>query len=171
MARLPATEETQYSNFMNDLNKREKSGFYEPLKKNKCTLFSHKGKQDASSSKSKLDILKMTSRLFISCQSRNCDLGDLFRHENQKYPPSLSQNDTLNFGVKSQLLNILENYIDMPSSDPVSDTLIIGGSALVNSKSPNVVGTLKGKTLETQIIDQTFRSNTKKNIHRISYIG
>ena len=83
----------------------------------------------------------MFSRLFISCQSRNCDLGDFFRHENQKYPPSLSQNDALNFGVKSQLLNILENIIDMPSSEPVADTLIIDGTALVNSKPPNVSAT------------------------------
>jgi hypothetical protein len=90
---------------MNSLNNREKSGFDEPLKKNKCALFSHKGKQDATSSKSKLDILKndysLFSRLLISCQSRNCDLGDFFRHENQKYQPSLSQNDTLNFRFKS----------------------------------------------------------------------
>jgi hypothetical protein len=43
---------------MNSLNNREKSGFYEPLKKNECAFFSHKGKQDATSSKSKLDILK-----------------------------------------------------------------------------------------------------------------
>ena len=57
MARLPSTWKKQYSTFMNSLNNREKSGFYEPLKKNKCALFSHKGKQDATSSKSKLDIL------------------------------------------------------------------------------------------------------------------
>jgi len=33
MARLPDTGKKQYSNFMNSLNNREKSGFYEPLKK------------------------------------------------------------------------------------------------------------------------------------------
>jgi hypothetical protein len=76
--------------------------------------------------------------MLISCQSRNCDLGDFFRHDNQKYHPSLSQNDTLNFRFKSQLLNILENDIDMPSSETVADTLIIDGEALVNSKPPNV---------------------------------
>ena len=104
MARLPDTGK-KYSTFMYSLNNREKSGLYEPLKKNKCALFSHKGKQDATSSNSKLDILKndynLFSRLLISCQSRNCDLGDFFRHENQKYQPSLSQNDTLNFRFKS----------------------------------------------------------------------
>jgi hypothetical protein len=57
------------------------------------------------------------------------------------YPPSLSQNDTLNLGDKSQLLNILENDINMPSSEPVADTLIIDGTALVNSKPPNVSAT------------------------------
>jgi hypothetical protein len=145
MARLPDTGKKQYSNFMNSLNYREKSRFYESLKKDKCAHFSHKAKQDASTSKSKLDILKndysLFSRLFISCQSRKCYLRDFFRHENQKYPPSLSQNDTLNLGVKSQLLNILENDINMPSSEPVADTLIIDGTALVNSKPPNVSAT------------------------------
>jgi hypothetical protein len=43
---------------MNSPNNREKSGFYEPLKKNKCALVNHIGKQDATSSKSKLDLLK-----------------------------------------------------------------------------------------------------------------
>lgn len=65
-------------------------------------------------------------------------LGDFFRHENHKYPPSLSQNDTLNDRVKSQLLNILGNNLDMPSSESVVDTLIIDGAALVNSIPPNV---------------------------------
>jgi hypothetical protein len=37
--------------------------------------------------------------------------------------------------------NILENDIDMPSSEPVADTLIIDGAALVNSKPPNVSAT------------------------------
>ena len=67
MARLPDTGKKQYSNFMNSLNSREKSRFYESLKKTKCALFSHKCKQDASSSKSKLDILKMTTVCFLDC--------------------------------------------------------------------------------------------------------
>ena len=58
MARLPDTGKKKYSNFMNSLNNREKSGIDEPLNKNKCALFNHKGKQDATSSKSKLDILQ-----------------------------------------------------------------------------------------------------------------
>ena len=33
MARLTDTGKKQYSNFMNSLNNREKTGFYEPLKK------------------------------------------------------------------------------------------------------------------------------------------
>jgi hypothetical protein len=35
----------------------------------------------------------------------------------------------------------LENDIDMPSSEPVADTLIIDGAALVNSKPPNMSAT------------------------------
>ena len=69
MARLPDTGKKQYSNFMNSLNNREKSGFYELLKKHKCAHFIHNGKQDASSSKSKLDIL-WTTVCFLDCLYR-----------------------------------------------------------------------------------------------------
>ena len=64
MARLSDTGKKKYSNFMNSLNNREKSTFDESLKKNKCGLFGHKGKQDTTSSKSKLDILKNDYKLW-----------------------------------------------------------------------------------------------------------
>jgi hypothetical protein len=71
MARLPDTGKKKYSNFMNSLNNREKSALDELLKKNKCALFSHKGKQDATSSNSKLDILK-DDYCWFSLQLAHC---------------------------------------------------------------------------------------------------
>ena len=64
MARLSDTGKKKYSNFMNSLNNREKSAFDESLKKNKCALFGHIGKQDTTSSISKLDILKNDCKLW-----------------------------------------------------------------------------------------------------------
>ena len=116
----------------------DNSGFYEPLKKNKYRLFNPK--QKSESSKSKLENLKddcnLFSRLFISCQSRQCDLQVFFEHENQKFPPSLSQNGSLNTGVKSQLMSILETGHEMPNSVPTVDSLVIDGPSLVYSKQP-----------------------------------
>ena len=71
------------------------STFYEPLKRNKLPLFSRKSALDVSSSKSKLQSIKddcqLFSRLFISYQSRQCDLKEFLMHENQTTPPSLSK--------------------------------------------------------------------------------
>ena len=64
MARLSDTGKKKYSNFMNSLNNREMSAFDESLKKNKCALFGHTGKQDTTSSISKLDILKYDCKLW-----------------------------------------------------------------------------------------------------------
>ena len=116
----------------------EKSAFYEPLKKNKFRLFNLKQKPD--SSKTKMENLKddcnLFSRLFISCQSRQCDLQEFFEHENQKCPPSLSQNGMLNSSVKSQLMPILEDGLEMLKTAPNVDSLVIDGASLVNSKQP-----------------------------------
>ena len=97
-------------------------------------------KQKPDSSKTKMENLKddcnLFSRLFISCQSRQCDLQEFFKHENQKCPPSLSQNGMLNSGVKSQLMPILEDGLEMPKTAPNVDSLVIDGASLVNSKQP-----------------------------------
>jgi hypothetical protein len=64
------------------------------------------------------------------------DLQEFFEHENQKFPPSLSQNGSLNTGVKSQLMSILETGHEMPNSVPTVDSLVIDGASLVYSKQP-----------------------------------
>lgn len=128
----------QYRTFLSRMRDGDNPGFYEPLKKNKYRLFNPK--QKSESSKSKLANLKddcnLFSRLFISCQSRQCDLQEFFEHENQKFPPSLSQNGSLNTGVKSQLMSILETGHEMPNSVPTVDSLVIDGASLVYSKQP-----------------------------------
>ena len=124
--------------FLSRMRDGDNPSFYEPLKKNKYRLFNPK--QKSESSKSKLENLKddcnLFSRLFISCQSRQCDLQEFFEHENQKFPPSLSQNGSLNTGVKSQLMSILETGHEMPNSVPTVDSLVIDGASLVYSKQP-----------------------------------
>lgn len=128
----------QYRAFILRLREGDNPGFYEPIKKNKFRLFTPKQKLD--SSKSKLANLKddciLFSRLFISCQSKQCDLQEFFEHENQKFPPSFSQNGLLNSGVKSQLMPILEAGQVLPNSGPTVDSLVIDGASLVNSKQP-----------------------------------
>ena len=130
----------QYNEFLNRITTEGKPDFYDPMKKNNFPLFSRKTKPNPGSSKWKLENVKndcnLFSRLFISCQSRQCDMEEFFSHENQSTPPSLSQDGGLYSGVKSQLMDIFETNVDIPTSDPVADALVIDGAAMVNSKQP-----------------------------------
>lgn len=108
-------------------------GFYEPLKKNKYRLFNPKHKSESSKAQfaNLKDNCNLFTRLFISCQSRQCDLQEFVEHEHKKFPPSLSQNGSLNTCVKSQLMSILETGHEMPNSVLTNDSLVIDGASLV----------------------------------------
>jgi len=82
------------------------------------------------------DDCRLFSQLFISCQSRECDLLEFFKHENQSFPAALSDTGKLHSGQKSQLANILEATVATPDIQPECDVVIIDGSALVNSLAP-----------------------------------
>ena len=132
----------QYESFLERLTNKGQPAlnFYDVIKKNNFSLFSRKQKPGPSSADAKLKNLKgdcnLFSRLFISCQSRQCNMEVFFSHENQAGPPYLSQNGGLNIGIKSQLMDILESFCDVPSATSPSDALIIDGSAMVNSRPP-----------------------------------
>ena len=79
---------------------------------------------------------QLFSKLFISCQSRECDLYDFFRHENHPFPAALGDGRKLHTCQKSQLAAVLESHITLPDNEPQADVIIIDGSALVNSLPP-----------------------------------
>ena len=130
----------QYEEFVEErLQKRNKS-VSEPIKSNKLPLFSFRPTKDASKKQQELNSLKencsLFSRLYISCQARDGDLDNFFSHENQSYPPSLSQHGNLRFGSKSDLMDCLENFISNPEEPKGADVLILDGSAIVNMLKP-----------------------------------
>ena len=61
---------------------------------------------------------QLFSKSFISCQNRECDGGRL--HVCQK----------------SQLAAILEGKVTLPDAEPMTDVIIIDGSAFVNALTP-----------------------------------
>ena len=63
------------------------------------------------------------SRLFISCQSRDCDLLEFFHHENQSFPAALSDGGKLHSGQKSLLASILEAKIAVLDAWPEASVL------------------------------------------------
>jgi hypothetical protein len=85
----------------------------EPITRNKLDFFSTTSRKKKSKVNQKLSSMKsdcsLFSRLFIACQTRNGDLDDFFRHENQGCPPSLSDEGNLRLPrQKSELANCLE---------------------------------------------------------------
>ena len=74
--------------------------------------------------------------MFISCQNRECDLKEFFRHENQSFPAALSDGGKLHSCQKSQLTAIIESLVTIPNNGPHADAMIVDGSALVNSLPP-----------------------------------
>ena len=58
--------------------------------------------------------------------------GRIFSHENQSFPPSLSQNGTLRPGNKSDLFKCLEKVHPSSSEVPATDAVVLDGSAIVN---------------------------------------
>ncbi|KAJ8402462.1 hypothetical protein AAFF_G00369510 [Aldrovandia affinis] len=127
----------RFQEFMKGLEGEEESTFYEPIKKNRVDFFRQ---VPASVDSSKQKVLKedcqLFSKLFISCQSRECDLKEFFRHENQSHPAALSDGGKLHTCQKSHLTTILESQVTTPEAEPDADTIIIDGAALVNSLPP-----------------------------------
>ena len=134
---------TKFQKFSDSLANNAVS-FYEPIKKNRTDFF----RQEAAPvEQSKQKLLKedcqLFSKLFISCQSRECDLQEFFQHENQTFPASLSEGGRLYTCQKSQLTSVLESHVTLEDKEPKTDVLIVDGSALVHALPPK-----KGKTFE-----------------------
>ena len=76
------------------------------------------------------------SRLYISCQVRERDLDSFFPHENQSFPPSLSQYGKIRSGQKSDLLKCLEKVCPAKAEKPSTEVLFLDGTAIVNMLKP-----------------------------------
>ena len=136
---------TSFEKFYKSLQDGENCISYEHINKNKTDFF--RQQPDASSKdlkqKNVKDDCALFSKLFISCQSRECDLQDFFQHENQPYPASLSDGGNLYSCQKSQLATILEDEATLAETEPKIDAIIVDGSAFVNSMQPRIAKTFE----------------------------
>ena len=117
---------------------------HDTIHRNKLVLFNTaeskatKGKQQLSSMKCDVELF---SRLYIACQTRDGNLEEFFRHENQACPPSLSVGGRLHLGTKSDMLVCLENYSKSQPEAPKITSIIIDGAAIVQMLKPGGVET------------------------------
>ena len=81
--------------------------------------------------------------MFISCQSRECDLLEFFHNENQSFPAALSDGGKLHSGPKSLLVSNLEAKIAVLDARPEASAIIVDESALTNALSPHASKTFE----------------------------
>ena len=96
LRQIEAVGKEQCNQFITERLLNRTKSLYDPIKRNKVSLFidnfsppkeSFKTSQQLSSMKSDCALF---ARLYISCQTRDGDLDKFFKHENQGCPPSLS---------------------------------------------------------------------------------
>ena len=104
--------EEQYNTFIEERFERRSQSVNSPIRKNKLPLFSNQKCKPSSIPKGTVTALKndcsLFSRLYISCQSRNGNLDEFFKHENQAWPPALSKLGQLRSETKAHLISCLQ---------------------------------------------------------------
>lgn len=128
----------QYKLFVKERFEDQTKPIKEPIKKNKLQLFS--SKKSPQKQKSRVATMKedcnLFSRLYIACQSREGNLEDFFKHENQPWPPSLSKAGDMRSGNKADLLSELESLAQPAEARPQVTALILDGAVIVQMLSP-----------------------------------
>ena len=134
------------------INERTVS-IHDTISKNSLPLF--KCQQPKQISKASLKIAAVASdrylfgRLYIATQQRDGDLGAFFRHENQPYPPSLSD-----FGKKSDLIARVNKRTPPPS--PASyDVKVFDGAAIVYALPVSAVSTFQNMQMPHSCLSWT----------------
>ena len=120
---------------------QRKKPISDPITRNKISFFASpqkktsKAQQQLSSMKSDCSLFM---RLFVACQTRNGDLDDFFRHENQACPPSISDQGNLRLPRKKAELTTCLQALATPQDvvPPNCDVIVIDGAALVNMLKP-----------------------------------
>lgn len=154
-----------FESFLKSFENGEQCRFYEPIKKNKTDFFRQQPEASSKVLKQKniKDDCLLFSKLFISCQSRECDLQEFFQHENQSFPAALSDSGNLYSCQKSQLASILEDQVSLPDTEPNVEAIIVDGSAFVNSVQPRLSKTFEEyATLEIIPKIETFSSKYQR---------
>ena len=102
----------QYDTFVQERLRQRSRSFYDCIPKNKLTLFHSSKKKENSKSQNELTLanndVALFSKLYIGCQNRDSEIDEFFKHENQAFPPSLSDFGKLRATVKSELLTCFE---------------------------------------------------------------
>ncbi|CAE1318539.1 unnamed protein product [Acanthosepion pharaonis] len=158
----------QFQTFMDKL-KTDSQHFYQLINRNNKDFF--KTSTDPTE-KSETQLLKedcqLFFRLFISCQSRECDLPEFFKHENLSFPPSLSKRGKLHVATKSDLVGVLQTKVELPDTKPETD--VVDGAFLVNTITPRKPKTFEECTRQDILPKVQYYSSNYKRTDIIFYV-
>ncbi len=124
----------QYQAFTEERLGGTSKSLYDTIHKNNLPLFKSGQKKNTRSSTKNTTMksdVRLFSRMYISCQSREGEVDFFFEHENHPWPPALADNNSLRQGSKSDLIKCLEGLAGQPVYTPLSDIKIIDGAALI----------------------------------------
>ena len=79
----------QYELFVKERFVDQTKSIKDPIKKNKLQVFTTSPRKQKSQIATMKEDCFLFSRLYITCQSREGNLEDFFKHENQPWPPAL----------------------------------------------------------------------------------
>ena len=163
----------QFQEFCTTRLDERKISLFDVIKRNKIQLFSSPpAPKETTKDKMKIASLKsncsLFSRLYISCQVREGDLESFFTHENQSYPPSLSQYGTLRSGNKSDLLFCLERLCPAKAEKPSVDVLLLDGAAIVNMLKPT--GACKTFAEYSQFVFIPYVTRELESVKRVDVV-
>ena len=147
LRQMKSLGQEHYDNYVNERLVNQTKPITYPIKRNNPPLFSRPPVLDKSRAQLQRSSLKndcsLFSRLHIASQIRSGDLDQFFQHENQAYPPALSQMVKLRTGTKSDLVGCLEDLV--PTQDlsptPVVQVILLDGAAIVNTLRPGFAKT------------------------------
>ena len=94
----------QFDTFVEERLFHRTTPLYDSIPRNKLVLFNSQDKKAQPKGKTELALAKndtaLFSKLYIGCQHRGGDVDEFFKHENQAFPPSLSDSGKLRFSAK-----------------------------------------------------------------------
>ena len=141
MRHIESLRKEQCETFISERLAEKKKPLSDPITRNKLSFFTtfpkktSKATQQLSSMKRDCSLF---SRMYISCQTRDGDLDEFFRHENQGCPPSISDQGNLRLPKKKSELTECLQALTVPQSQVPSNlnVVIIDGAAVVNMVKP-----------------------------------
>ena len=133
----------QFDLFVKERLVDKTKSIYDVIPRNKLQLFGKSSTKNARKGTQKIASLindvGLFSRMYISCQTREGNLDQFFRHENNSYPPSLSDNGSLRIGTKSDLLHCLDEFSATRQDAPAATCVILDGAAIIQMLKPTAV--------------------------------